>query len=118
MEDDPSVMRDAGTLEYLQDNGMVLQVWSPLQIGYFEGTFLNSDRYSKLNETMEEFAEKYDCEKDAIAYAWLLRLPVKTQVVLGTANTKHIQSAAKAAEIELNREEWYRLYLDAGNRLP
>ena len=118
MEDDPSIMRDAGTLEYLMDNDMTLQVWSPLQIGYFEGTFLNNERYQKLNDTMEELAQKYQCEKDAIAYAWLLRYPAKVQVVLGTVNPKHISSAVKAADIELERQEWYRLYLDAGNRLP
>ena len=118
MEDDPSIMRDAGTLEYLMDNDMALQVWSPLQIGYFEGTFLNSERYEKLNETMEELAAKYQCEKDAIAYAWLLRYPAKVQVVLGTVNPHHILSAVRAADIELERQEWYRLYLDAGNRLP
>ena len=118
MGNDPSIMRDAGTLEYLRDHDKVLQVWSPLQIGYFEGTFLNSDRYEKLNETLQAMAEKYGVEKDAIAYAWLLRLPMKVQVVLGTANLSHIASAVKAADIKLEKKDWYTLYLDAGNRLP
>ena len=118
MHNDPSVMRDAGTLEYLREKDMILQVWSPLQIGYFEGSFLGSDNYKELNETLEELAEKYSCGKDAIAYAWLLRYPLKTQVVLGSTSTDHIRSGAKGADIVLEREEWYRLYRSAGNRLP
>ena len=118
MGNEAAIMRDAGTLEYLRKQDKILQVWSPLQIGYFEGTFLNSDRYEDLNRKLEELAEKYGCEKDAVAYAWLLRLPLKVQVVLGTANTEHILSAVKAAQIVLDRKDWYDLYLSAGNRLP
>ncbi|MBO7677390.1 MAG: aldo/keto reductase, partial [Erysipelotrichaceae bacterium] len=118
MGDDPSIMRDAGTLEYIRKNDMVLQVWSPLQIGYFEGTFIDSERYPKLNEVLEELGEKYDCGKDSIAYAWLLRYPARVQVVLGTTNPEHIVSAVKGADVKLTKEEWYRLYLSAGNRLP
>lgn len=118
MGNDPSIMRDAGTLEYLRDHERVLQVWSPLQIGYFEGTFLNSERYEKLNGTLDQMAEKYGVGKDAIACAWLLRLPMKVQVVLGTANIEHIASAVKACDITLEKKDWYTLYLDAGNRLP
>lgn len=118
MNNDASVMRDAGTLQYLTENDMILQVWSPLQIGYFQGTFLNSDQYQKLNELMDELALKYGCGKDAIAYAWLLRLPMKVQVVMGTCNVDHVRSGAKAADIVLEKEEWYALYRAAGNRLP
>ncbi|MBO7697532.1 MAG: aldo/keto reductase [Erysipelotrichaceae bacterium] len=118
MSDDPSIMRDAGTLEYIRKNDMVLQVWSPLQIGYFEGTFIDSERYPKLNEVLEELGEKYDCGKDSIAYAWLLRYPARVQVILGTTNPEHIASAVKGADVKLTKEEWYRLYLSAGNRLP
>ncbi len=118
MNNDPSIMRDAGTLEYLKENDIALQVWSPLQIGYFEGTFIDSERYEGLNAVMDELAEKYGCGKDSIAYAWLLRYPAKVQVVLGTVNIEHVRSAVKAADIRLEKEEWYRLYLAAGNRLP
>ncbi|MCR4634367.1 MAG: aldo/keto reductase [Erysipelotrichaceae bacterium] len=118
MGNEAAVMRDAGTLEYLRKEDKILQVWSPLQIGYFEGTFLNSERYEDLNRKLEELAAKYGCNKDALAYAWLLRLPLKVQVVLGTANTEHIRSAAQAAQIVLDRKDWYDLYLSAGNTLP
>ena len=118
MGDDPSIMRSGGTLEYLKEKDMVLQVWSPLQIGYFQGSFLGSEKYEKLNTTLKEMSEKYGVECDAIAYAWLLRLPQKVQVVTGTTSIEHLAGGAKAADILLGREDWYKLYLDAGNRLP
>ena len=118
MGDDPSIMRSGGTLEYLKEKDMVLQVWSPLQIGYFQGSFLGSEKYEKLNTTLKEMSEKYGVECDAIAYAWLLRLPQKVQVVTGTTSIEHLAGGAKAADILLDREDWYKLYLDAGNRLP
>lgn len=118
MNDDLSIMRSSGTLEMLKEEGRILQAWSPLQIGYFEGTFLNSDRYVKLNETMDELCLKYGCEKDALAYAWILRLPQRVQVIAGSADLRHLKSGAKGADIVLSREDWYRLYRDAGNRLP
>ena len=118
MNDDPSIMRDAGTLEYMRLNDMVMQVWSPLQIGYFNGSFLDSDKYPELNELMTELGEKYECEKDAIAYAWILRYPLASQVVLRSTGLDHIKAGTKASDITLEKEEWYRLYKAAGNRLP
>ena len=47
MEDDPAVMRDGGTLEYCRRKDMVVQVWSPLQIGYFGGVFLGHPDYAE-----------------------------------------------------------------------
>ncbi len=115
---DPSIMRDGGTLEYCRINDMVVQTWSPLQIGYFGGVFLNNEKYGELNEKLDEIAAAYGVEKDTIAYAWLLRYPAKMQVITGTTTPARIQSAAKAADITLTRKEWYDLYKAAGNRLP
>ena len=53
-----------------------------------------------------------------MAFAWLLRYPAKMQVITGTTTPARIQSAAKAAEVNLSREDWYALYRAAGNVLP
>ena len=118
MGDEPAVMRDGGTLEYCRMNDMAVQTWSPLQVGYFQGTFLNDERYPKLNELLEELASEYGVGKDVIAYAWNLRYPAKMQVVTGTSKAARIADAAKAADICLTRRQWYDLYKAAGNRLP
>lgn len=119
MADALSVKHDSGILPYMQLHHMGLQVWSPLQKGYFEGVFLNDAKYAKLNETLQEIADIYGVQKDVIAYAWLLRIPCSTQVILGTTKPERLQSAAKAADITLSRKDWYRIYTSVeGNQLP
>lgn len=118
MNIDPSINRDGGILEYCRIHGTIVQTWSPLQVGYFTGTFLGNEKFPELNAKLNELAEKYGVNTDAIAYAWLLRYPAKMQVITGTTSPERLQSAAKAADVELTKLEWYELYLSAGNRLP
>ena len=115
---DAAINRDGGILEYCRMEGMIVQTWSPLQYGFFEGTFLGSDKYPKLNEELQAMAEKYGVGADTVAFAWLLRYPARMQVITGTTTPARILSAAKAADIALTREEWYALYRSAGNVLP
>lgn len=118
MNIDPGINRDGSVLEYCRINDMIVQTWSPLQVGYFTGTFLNNDEFIDLNRELRALAEKYNVESDTIAYAWLLRYPARMQVITGTTSAKHLQSAAAAGDITITREEWYGLYRAAGNRLP
>jgi predicted oxidoreductase len=79
---------------------------------------LGDPDYDGLNKILDRLADKYNVKSDSIAYAWLLRYPARMQVIAGTMNTEHIMSAAKAADIDMTREEWYELYRSAGNELP
>ena len=115
---DGAVTRSSGTLEYCRLKGIAVQTWSPLQKGFFDGVFLGDPEYAQLNQVLDRLADKYKVKPDAVAYAWLLRYPARMQVIIGTMNSKHIQSAAKAADFTLSREEWYELYRAAGNELP
>ena len=115
---DEAVMREGGTLEYCRMNNMIVQTWSPLQKGFFQGVFLNDPEYAELNAVIKELAEKYSCPEDTIAYAWLLRYPAKIQVITGTTKPERIANAARAAEFSLTREEWYRLYKASGKTIP
>jgi len=112
------VNRDGGILEYCRIHNMVVQTWSPLQYGFFGGTFLNNENMPELNDALNTLAEKYEVTPDTIAYAWLLRYPARMQVITGTTSPERLRSAAKAADITLTREEWYGLYRAAGNILP
>ena len=54
-----------------------------------------------------------------VALAWLLKHPAQIQPVIGSTNPDRIRQAAKAADLELTREEWYRLLIAArGEPLP
>ena len=54
----------------------------------------------------------------AIAVAWILRHPAGIQTIIGSMNPQRIADIARAQDVALTRQEWYRLYLAAGNPLP
>ena len=101
-----------------QLHNITIQTWSPFQYGFFEGVFIGSEKYPKLNAKLDELAEKYNVTNTAIALAWILRHPAKMQAVTGTINPKRLRDCAAALDITLAREDWYALYLAAGYRLP
>lgn len=115
---DKSVMRDGGILEYCHFNDIVVQAWSALQYGYFEGVFLNSDKYPKLNQVIDRIAKERGVANTAVALAWILRHPGKMQAVIGTTKASRVKDAAGACDFVLTKKEWYEIYLSAGNVLP
>ena len=118
MKDAGSVDHDGGILEFSRRKGTTIQTWSPFQYGMFEGTFIDSPKYQKLNDLLAKLADKYNTSKNGIAVAWILRHPANMQVLLGTMNPDHITDSAAGADIELTKQEWYDLYFAAGNDLP
>ncbi|PAV29695.1 aldo/keto reductase [Virgibacillus profundi] len=115
---DNSINRDDSILDYSRLNDMTVQAWSPFQYGYFEGAFIDNDKFPELNTKLQEIAYRKGVNKSAIAIAWILRHPAKIQAVVGTMNRERLSGIAKASAIELTREEWYEIYLAAGNELP
>ncbi len=113
-----AVARAGDVVEYCQLKNVTMQAWSPLQYGFFEGTFLGNESFAQLNKELDTLAEKYNCTPAAIACAWILRHPAKMQVVTGTTSPMHMRELCVAADIQLTREEWYRLYLATGKTLP
>ncbi len=113
-----AIMRDGGILEYCRMNNIVIQSWSSLQYGYFEGVFLGSEKYAKLNVVLDRLAKEKGVTPGAIALAWILRYPAKMQAVIGTTKPARVKESAAAADIELTKKEWYEIYLAAGNKLP
>jgi predicted oxidoreductase len=118
MEDEKALDRDGGILDFCRLNDITIQPWSPFQYGFFEGVFLGSDKYPALNKAIGGIAKKYAVSDTTVALAWLLRHPAKMQPVTGTMNPARLKDCVKAAEINLTREEWYEIYLAAGNILP
>ncbi|WP_139996621.1 aldo/keto reductase [Paenibacillus paridis] len=118
MENDAAVNRDGSILDYSRLNDMTIQPWSPFQYGFFEGVFLDNDKFPELNKKIDEVAKTYNVSNTTIAIAWLLRHPARMQPVIGTMNIGRLQDCCKASEIYLTREEWYGIYRAAGNVLP
>ncbi|EKZ0267533.1 aldo/keto reductase family oxidoreductase [Listeria monocytogenes] len=115
---DPSLDRDGGILEYSRLNNMTIQAWSPFQYGFFEGVFLDNDKFPELNKVIDKIAADKGVTNSAIAVAWIQRHPASFQTVVGTMNPGRIDDIAKASDVTLSREEWYEIYRAAGNQLP
>ncbi|EAF9641544.1 aldo/keto reductase family oxidoreductase [Listeria monocytogenes] len=115
---DPSLDRDGGILEYSRLNNMTIQAWSPFQYGFFEGVFLDNDKFPELNKVIDKIAADKGVTNSAIAVAWIQRHPASFQTVVGTMNPGRIADIAKASDVTLSREEWYEIYRAAGNQLP
>ena len=118
MQDDFAVNRDGSVLDYCRLHDITIQPWSPFQYGMFEGVFLGNEKFPVLNSKIDEIAAKYSVSNTTITMAWLLRHPAGMQPVTGTMNVQRLKDCVKAAEIRLTREEWYEIYLAAGNTLP
>ncbi len=117
MNTDGAVDRNGDVLNYCRMNKVTIQAWSPFQSG--RGAFVdNNDGYPDLNWALGEISAKYNVTKSTVAAAWILRHPAKMQTIVGTMNYFRMLEIARAAEIELTREEWYRLYLSSGHILP
>jgi predicted oxidoreductase len=118
MLDEYAVNRDGGVLDYCRLYDITIQPWSPFQYGFFEGVFLGNAKFPALNAKIDELAKKYSASNTTIAMAWLLRHPARFQPVTGTMNADRLADCVRAADITLTKEEWYAIYLAAGNILP
>lgn len=118
MHTEGSVDRDGSVIDYCRLNDVTIQAWSPFQMPDWKGTFIDSEQYPKLNAELENMADKYGVTKTTIAAAWILRHPANMQIIAGTTKEERLKEIARACDIQLSREDWYKLYLEAGNILP
>ena len=118
MTSEGSADHDGSVLDYSRLNDMTIQAWSPFQMPEWKGVFLGNEEYRDLNTEIDKLADKYCVSPTTIAAAWILRHPAKMQVIAGTTREERLSEINTACEVELTREEWYRLYLSAGHILP
>ena len=118
MENEGAIDRDGSILNYCRLNQITIQPWSPFQYGFFEGVFLDNPKFPELNKVINRISAAHGVSNTTIALAWLLRHPAKMQPVTGTMNINRLKDCVKAADVFLSREEWYEIFIAAGNKLP
>lgn len=118
MFNDSSVERGAGIIEYCRMNSITLQAWSPFQYGLGGGTYMDNPDYPGVNAKLNELAEKYGVSKTTIAMSWILSHPAKMQAISGSLKKERMLDCLKAADVKLDREDWYALYMSNDNILP
>lgn len=115
MADEASLDHDGGILAYSRLKRMTIQAWSPFQSGTGEGVIIDNPKSPELNDCLAKIADQHGVSKNAIAVAWILRHPAGMQVISGSMNPSRIAEMASGADVELSAEEWYQLYVSAGN---
>jgi predicted oxidoreductase len=104
-----------GTLDQCLVEKITPMAWSPLAGGLLgDGTKRLLPAQQKYQiapvvAVLDEIARARSTSRMLVALAWLLKHPAKIVPVVGSTNPANIREAVKAAELELTREEWYRL---------
>jgi predicted oxidoreductase len=114
-----------GTLDQCLIERLTPMAWSPLAGGLIgdgaKRLLAWQQKYQPENflPTLEAIAQNRGVSRIVVALAWLLKHPARIVPIVGSINPDHVREAAKAADLELTREEWYRLFTAArGEPLP
>jgi len=104
-----------GTFDDCIANNRLAMAWSPLG-SYFR----DSDKQTKrIKKAMEPLEEKYSANESQLLLAWILKHPAKIYPVIGTTDKKRIKQSAKAAEIDLELQDWFSLLVASqGHDVP
>ncbi|MFN3683522.1 MAG: aldo/keto reductase family oxidoreductase [Fimbriimonadaceae bacterium] len=111
-----------GTLDQCLEMGITPLAWSPVGGGLFaEGGAVRPDDprregLEKLLAELDRLAQKHGVTRTEATLAWLMRHPSQIVPIVGSTRPERIRQAAKAAEIEVSREDWYRVYVAARMR--
>jgi len=114
-----------GTLDQCLERTITPMAWSPLAQGRVgagqspKPDATNKEHHFAVLGALDEAAAQFGCDRTVIALAWLLRHPAGIVPIVGSVQPAHIRNAALAAEIEMDRDTWYRILLAArGAKLP
>lgn len=102
-----------GDLAFHQRRGERAMAWSPLG----GGALMAGD--GPLQALLDEIAAASGTDRAAVATAFLLRHPAGIVPVLGTNDPARIAAAGRAFDVDLDRQDWFRLYeAAAGAEVP
>jgi len=98
---------DNGVLDQCQLENIEAQSWSPMGNGLFTK---NTEQHTRILAEADSLSKTYECSVNQILLAFLYAHPSQIVPVIGTTKFKRILEAKKAMEIELTREDFYKLW--------
>ena len=114
-----------GTLDQCFERHITPTAWSPLGGGWLghgkelDPTHAKYAERKKLIDVLDQTAAELGVSRTVVSLAWLLKHPSGIMPIIGSNNPDNIRDAAKADEIDLTREQWYRILVAArGKNLP
>ncbi|NKE09371.1 MULTISPECIES: aldo/keto reductase [Kocuria] len=111
---------DESLLENCAAVGIQVQAWGALD----QGRYTRSPQDSTDPATAEltaAIAAEIGTSAEAVALAWIMRLPQRIRPVIGTSNPERIVACAQALDVvdKLTHEHWYALLNSArGHNVP
>ncbi len=96
-----------GILDQCQLEKIEAQSWSPMGNGIFTE---NTDQHSRILAQADSLSKEYKCSINQILLAFIYAHPSQIVPVIGTTKFERISEAKKAMEIELKREDFYKLW--------
>ena len=95
-----------GTLDQLQQLRIRPMAWSCLG----GGRLFNDDEFQPLRNELETIVRELNAESiEQVVYAWILRLPSKPLPIIGSGKIERVRSALAAEELEMTRQQWFRI---------
>ncbi|MCL9780227.1 aldo/keto reductase family oxidoreductase [Vibrio sp. S4M6] len=107
-----------GTLDQLQLLRTRPMAWSCLAGGaLFDGV---GDQAKRVRTELQAIGEEVGASSiDQVIYAWVNRLPSRPLPILGSGKIERVKTAVKALDIELSREQWFRIWVASkGHGVP
>lgn len=94
-----------GSVDYLYQHSIKPMAWSPLG-----GGRLATDSTSRAGNQLKVISGELGIPTNQLALAWLLRHPSGIIPVIGSSKPERIREMAGSTQINLSREDWFRLY--------
>ena len=112
---------DDGTLDQCEALQITPLAYSPLGGGVLSGKHEPGEDkvLTGLLAELKTQSEAYNATPAQVAIAWLLAHPAQIVPLVGSANPAHIYEFAGAINVNLSREDWYKLWVAGrGQRVP
>lgn len=105
---------NSGMIDVLGCQNIHPMIWSPLAGGKIATD--ESEPFQKVRVVCTALAKKYGVSLDTIIYAWILNHPVGAIPLVGSSRLDRLQQAVEALDLQLEREDWYRIYTASGQQ--
>ncbi len=98
-----------GTLDQCIKNGIRPTAWSPFGGGLLFGQS-KEEKIINIQKELQLLSNQYNASIDQLLLAWLYKHPSRIIPILGSTKIERIDSALKSLDIQISREDWYKLW--------
>jgi predicted oxidoreductase len=108
-----------GTLDQCLEMTITPTAWSPIAQGLFAdggqpaAQDPRREGLAKLLEVVDDVATTRGVSRQVATLAWLMRHPAGIIPIIGANMPQQIREMARADDLELTRDEWYRIFVAA-----